>query len=117
MLLAGTAPLAAAGPGVFEAGTFHSAALDADRTYLVFLPADYATSGKDYPILYFLHGMFDNEQEWRNRQVHAVVDAMRADEARHRDTAIALGAAEMPLSAKRAMRAMAKVMTTIASRV
>ncbi|MDA1118088.1 MAG: hypothetical protein O2979_08775 [Proteobacteria bacterium] len=41
----------------------------------------------------------------------------RSDEARPRDTAIALGAAEMPAPAKRAMRAMAKVMTTIASRV
>lgn len=53
----------------------------------------------------------------QDARTRAVVDAMRADEARHRDTAIALGAAELPASAKRAMRAMAKVMTTIASRI
>ncbi|MEX2240856.1 MAG: demethoxyubiquinone hydroxylase family protein, partial [Burkholderiales bacterium] len=47
----------------------------------------------------------------------AVVAAMRDDEARHRQTALALGAAELPEPAKRAMRAMAKAMTTIAYRI
>lgn len=47
----------------------------------------------------------------------AVVGAMRDDEARHRDTAMALGAAEMPAPARRAMRAMASAMTTIAYRL
>jgi ubiquinone biosynthesis monooxygenase Coq7 len=46
-----------------------------------------------------------------------VVEAMRADEARHRQTAIALGAAELPPPVKLAMRLMAKVMTTVAHRV
>ena len=50
-------------------------------------------------------------------RTRAVVEAMRSDEARHRDTAIALGAAELPPPAKLAMRAMAKVMTTVARRV
>ena len=47
----------------------------------------------------------------------AVVAAMRDDEARHRDTAVALGAAELPAAARRAMRAMARAMTTIAYRI
>ncbi len=47
----------------------------------------------------------------------AVVRAMREDEARHRQTAVSLGAAELPEPAKRAMRAMAKVMTTVAYRI
>jgi 3-demethoxyubiquinol 3-hydroxylase len=47
----------------------------------------------------------------------AVVKAMRDDEARHRQTAVSLGAAELPEPAKRAMRAMAKVMTTLAYRI
>ena len=46
----------------------------------------------------------------------AVVEAMRDDEARHRQTALTLGAAEMPAPARAAMRAMAKVMTTVAYR-
>jgi len=47
----------------------------------------------------------------------AVVNAMREDEARHRETAVSLGAAELPEPAKQAMRAMAKAMTTIAYRI
>ncbi len=47
----------------------------------------------------------------------AVVEAMRDDEARHRQTAVTLGAAELPAAAQRAMRAMAKIMTTIAYRI
>jgi ubiquinone biosynthesis monooxygenase Coq7 len=42
---------------------------------------------------------------------------MRADEARHRETAVALGAAELPQPVKVAMRAVAKVMTAVAYRV
>jgi len=47
----------------------------------------------------------------------AVVQAMRDDEARHRQTAVTLGAAELPAAAKRAMRAVAKAMTAIAYRI
>jgi len=50
-------------------------------------------------------------------RTRGVVEAMRADEARHRETAIALGAAELPQPVKRAMRALAKVMTTVAYRI
>jgi ubiquinone biosynthesis monooxygenase Coq7 len=54
------------------------------------------------------------EQDLRTR---AVVDAMRADEARHRDTAVGLGAAELPGPVKRAMRLASGLMTRIAYRV
>jgi ubiquinone biosynthesis monooxygenase Coq7 len=50
-------------------------------------------------------------------RTRAVVEAMRADEAKHRDSAIALGAAVLPAAAKTAMRVMAKVMTTVSHRV
>lgn len=52
-----------------------------------------------------------------DRRTRAVVEAMRADEAKHRQTALALGAAELPQVVKRGMRLAAKVMTTIAHRV
>jgi ubiquinone biosynthesis monooxygenase Coq7 len=52
-----------------------------------------------------------------DRRTRAVVEAMRADEVKHRDSAIALGAAELPAVAKAGMRAMAKVMTTVSHRV
>jgi ubiquinone biosynthesis monooxygenase Coq7 len=52
-----------------------------------------------------------------DRRTRAVVEAMRADEARHRASAVELGAAELPEPVKRAMRLASKVMTTIAHRV
>lgn len=47
----------------------------------------------------------------------AVVAQMRADEARHAREAQQVGAAELPLPIKLAMKAAAKVMTTVAHRV
>lgn len=50
-------------------------------------------------------------------RTRAVVERMREEEAKHRATAIALGAREMPEPARFAMRAMAKLMTTAAYRL
>lgn len=50
-------------------------------------------------------------------RTRAVVEAMRADEQKHRDTALALGAAELPEPVKLGMRAAAKIMTTVAYRL
>jgi len=52
-----------------------------------------------------------------DRRTRAVVEAMRADEAKHRASAIELGAAELPEPARRAMRLASKLMTTVAYRV
>ena len=52
-----------------------------------------------------------------DERTRAVVSAMRSDEAKHRATALALGAAELALPAKAAMRLASKVMTTVAYRV
>src|SRR5512138_499063 len=48
-----------------------------------------------------------------DERTRAVVTAMREDEAKHRATAMRLGAAELPALAKAAMRLASKVMTTI----
>ena len=50
-------------------------------------------------------------------RTRAVVEAMRVDEARHRDTALSLGAAELPAPVKGMMRLMSKLMTTVAYRL
>lgn len=52
-----------------------------------------------------------------DRRTRALVAAMRDDERRHRETALSLGAAELPAPVKLAMRAAAKVMTTVAYRL
>ena len=50
-------------------------------------------------------------------RTRAVVEAMRADEAGHRETATSLGAAEMPPPLRLAMRLASKLMTSIAYRI
>jgi len=50
-------------------------------------------------------------------RTRAVVERMREEESAHRAAAIALGAADMPAQARLAMRAMAKLMTTVAYRL
>ena len=52
-----------------------------------------------------------------DRRTKAVVEAMRDDEARHRATALRLGAAELPPPVKAAMRLGSRLMTTIAYRI
>jgi ubiquinone biosynthesis monooxygenase Coq7 len=54
------------------------------------------------------------ETDQRSR---AVVDQMKTDEIRHAETAIRLGARELPAPLKAAMAAMSKAMTMIAYRV
>jgi len=50
-------------------------------------------------------------------RTRTVVEAMRADEARHRDTALGLGAAELPPAVKTAMRFASRLMTSVAYRL
>lgn len=54
------------------------------------------------------------EQDGRSRKI---VDQMRIDEIAHADTALRLGAAELPAPAKAVMRIAAKLMTTTAYRI
>ena len=43
---------------------FHSESLGKDLGYSVFLPAGYDSSGRTYPIVYFLHGMNNDHTSW-----------------------------------------------------
>jgi len=47
-------------------------------------------------------------------RTRTLVEAMRADEARHRDTALRMGAAELPDPVKRTMRVASRIMTSVA---
>jgi 3-demethoxyubiquinol 3-hydroxylase len=52
-----------------------------------------------------------------DRRTRAVVEAMRADEAKHRETALQMGAADLPSPARTMMRLASKLMTTVAYHV
>jgi Predicted esterase len=51
-------------PACADHHTFHSAALDRDMAYCALLPADYNSSREKYPVLYLLHGLFGDENDW-----------------------------------------------------
>ena len=60
LVLAGAliaAVAASAEPAREQQAGFPSHAIGGTLHYLVYLPADYATSGKRYPVVYFLHGL------------------------------------------------------------
>jgi 3-demethoxyubiquinol 3-hydroxylase len=52
-----------------------------------------------------------------DQRTRAVVEAMREDEVKHRQSALQLGAAELPEPVRRAMRLASRVMTTVAYRI
>lgn len=60
-------------PAVEKAGNqfagesvFHSASLNRDMHYLVLLPRDYG-SGRRFPVLYLLHGLYGDYKNWDTR--------------------------------------------------
>lgn len=54
-----------------------SAALGVEKRYVVYLPAGYETSGKRYPVFYYLHGLGGNEDNWvEGGQIDKAADAL-----------------------------------------
>jgi len=49
---------------VFDNLTLSSKILDSERKYAVYLPPDYETSERSYPVLYLLHGAGDDQTGW-----------------------------------------------------
>lgn len=60
---------------VRESLTFHSEKLGKEASYSIYLPDGYETSGRNYPVLYLLHGYTDDETMWLQAgQVQAIAD-------------------------------------------
>jgi len=49
---------------VFDNLSMPSKILKMDRKYALYLPPDYETSQRSYPVLYLLHGYTDNQTGW-----------------------------------------------------
>jgi enterochelin esterase-like enzyme len=49
---------------VYDNLTLPSKILKSDRKYAVYLPPDYESSGRNYPVLYLLHGGGDDQTGW-----------------------------------------------------
>jgi S-formylglutathione hydrolase FrmB len=77
-LASGSAALAAA-PGTVQCDSVPSKILDHPADYCIDLPADYASSSRRYPVLYFLHGLFENDHRWIDRGGKENFDRLTAD--------------------------------------
>jgi S-formylglutathione hydrolase FrmB len=64
-----------------EYKSFPSKLLGRDLKYGVYLPPSYASSpNKKYPVLYFLHGLFEDETRWSTRgQTDQIMNRMIAE--------------------------------------
>jgi len=49
---------------VYDALTVNSKILKSERKFAIYLPPDYETSGRTYPVLYLLHGAGDDQTGW-----------------------------------------------------
>src|ERR1044071_9381194 len=49
---------------VFDNLSLKSKILNMDRKYAIYLPPDYETSQRSYPVLYLLHGGGDDQTGW-----------------------------------------------------
>jgi enterochelin esterase-like enzyme len=50
--------------GTLQERWFYSPELDRDMPYWIYLPPDYGTGGRRYPVLYMLHGLGGHRDEW-----------------------------------------------------
>src|SRR5690554_2208097 len=64
LILAGNTPVLAQSGKVYDDLSLPSAILNSDRKYAVYLPPDYETSQRSYPVLYLLHGAGDDQTGW-----------------------------------------------------
>ena len=46
-------------------------------SYLVDLPASYASGDRRYPVLYALHGLFESDTFWERRGLAGALQALR----------------------------------------
>ncbi|HLI27220.1 MAG TPA: OpgC domain-containing protein [Chloroflexota bacterium] len=65
--------------GTLRQQLFYSSALDAEMPYFVYLPPDYDTAGRRYPVLYLLHGAAASNEEWLAYGVVDEADRMIVD--------------------------------------
>ena len=60
---------------VMDELTFNSKILKGERKFAVYLPPDYDTSSRSYPVLYLLHGYTDDQTGWiQFGEVHHITD-------------------------------------------
>ncbi len=57
--------------------TFRSASLGRDVRFVLHLPASYASGERRYPVVYALHGLFEDASFWEGRGLAGLLDEQR----------------------------------------
>ncbi len=60
--------------GTLKEKWFYSPELDGLMPYIVYLPPDYDSAGRRYPVLYMLHGRGGHREEWLNYGLIEIAD-------------------------------------------
>jgi enterochelin esterase-like enzyme len=69
-----TSPYLLPTQGTVRERWFYSPELDRDMPYYIYLPPDYGTADRKYPVLYMLHGLGGHREEWIAYGLINVVD-------------------------------------------
>jgi enterochelin esterase-like enzyme len=69
---------APSGSTTLDCGEVQSTILGRSVAYCVDEPTDYASSTKRYPVIYYFHGMFEDERSWAERGGKEILDGMLA---------------------------------------
>ena len=65
---------------VKESLKLNSTAMGKEVEYSIYLPADYETSSRSYPVVYLLHGYTDDETGWvQFGEAHLIADQLIQD--------------------------------------
>src|SRR5215470_20293431 len=72
-------PILSNAQGRIDCSTFDSGILHRLVRYCVMLPTDYEKSTKKYPVLYFLHGLGENEQTLMRSGGWGIIQDLRRD--------------------------------------
>ncbi len=89
-----------------EYAKFNSTSLGSSINYAISLPASYnKDSSQRYPIVIFLHGLFNDEKDWQDRGIQAKLDELRSlGKVGEYIIAIPYGANSFYLNAKNGLR-------------
>ena len=80
---ASTEPIDLRGGSRVEFATMDSKAIGGPGAYSIFLPPSYESGGASYPVVYFLHGLFNDHTSWtidRHGDIPALLDQLMSSQ-------------------------------------
>lgn len=90
--------------GQVQTRTFWSTSLGRTMPYNIYLPPGYASSSREYPTVYLLHGMAGSDRQWEDlgiaQSADRLINACRAESTRPRKSRNSSAEASAPRECK-----------------